>query len=224
MFVSLPSSGLTLTPGKLLCIGRNYAEHVREMGDVADLPEEPVVFLKPATALVASGGEVRIPPESEDVHHEVELVAVIGRGGKDIPEEKALEYVAAYALGLDMTARDLQKKAKERRAPWSVAKGFDTFAPLGPLLDATEVPDPQALDLRLTVNGEVRQEGSTRDMIFPVAFLVSYLSRIFSLEPGDLLFTGTPEGVGPVAAGDVLEATATGPNGLRFEPLCVTVR
>src|SRR5690554_6947455 len=183
MIIALPPSGLTLVPNKLLCIGRNYAEHVREMGDVADLPEEPVVFLKPASALVASGGAVVIPPHSNDVHHEVELVAVIGRGGKDIPEEKALEHVAAYALGLDMTARALQKRAKEGRAPWSVAKGFDTFAPLGPLTDAVEVPDPQALDLRLTVNGEVRQEGSTRDMIFPVPFLVSYLSHIFTLEP-----------------------------------------
>ena len=224
MFVTLPSSGLTLTPGKLLCIGRNYAEHVREMGDVADLPTEPVVFLKPATALVGTGGEVCIPPQSSDVHHEVELVAVIGRGGKDIPEERALEYVAAYALGLDMTARDVQKKAKESRAPWAVAKGFDTFAPLGPLTDAADVRDPQALDLRLTVNGEVRQAGSTRDMIFPVARLVAYLSGIFTLEPGDLIYTGTPEGVGPVASGDVLEATAEGPDGLRFGPLRVTVR
>lgn len=224
MFVTLPSSGLTLTPGKLLCIGRNYAEHVREMGDVKDLPTEPVVFLKPATALVASGGEICIPKQSNDVHHEVEIVAVIGRGGKEIPEERALDYVAAYALGLDMTARDIQKAAKENRAPWSVAKGFDTFAPLGPLTDAARVPDPQALDLQLTVNGEVRQQGTTRDMIFSVAFVVSYLSRIFTLEPGDLIYTGTPEGVGPVASGDVLEATATGPDGLELAPLKVTVR
>ena len=224
MIIALPPSGLTLVPNKLLCIGRNYAEHVREMGDVADLPEEPVVFLKPASALVASGGAVVIPPHSNDVHHEVELVAVIGRGGKDIPEEKALEHVAGYALGLDMTARDLQKQAKDNRAPWSVAKGFDTFAPIGPLTDAVEVPDPQALTLRLTVNGEVRQEGATRDMIFPVAFLIAYLSRIFTLAPGDLIYTGTPEGVGPVRAGDVLEATAAGPGDLVLEPLRVAVR
>lgn len=224
MIIALPPSGLTLVPNKILCIGRNYAEHVREMGDVAELPEEPVVFLKPASALVATGGAVVVPPQSNDVHHEVELVAVIGLGGRDIAEERALEHVTAYALGLDMTARDLQQRAKQNRAPWSVAKGFDTFAPLGPLTDAVEIPDPQALRLRLTVNDEVRQEGATRDMIFSVAFLVSYLSRIFTLEPGDLIFTGTPEGVGPVRAGDVLEATATGPDGLRFDPLRVTVR
>jgi 2-keto-4-pentenoate hydratase/2-oxohepta-3-ene-1,7-dioic acid hydratase in catechol pathway len=224
MFITLPPSGLTLKPGKLLCIGRNYAEHVREMGDVADLPSEPVVFLKPATALVASGDEVVIPPQSEEVHHEVEIVAVIGRGGKNIPEDEALEYVAAYALGLDMTARDLQRQAKEKRAAWSVAKGFDTFAPLGPLTDADEVPDPQALSLQLTVNGEVRQAGHARDMIFPVAFVVSYLSRIFTLEPGDLIYTGTPEGVGPVQPGDVLEATASADDGTALEPLRVRVR
>lgn len=224
MFITLPPSGLTLKPGKLLCIGRNYAEHVREMGDVADLPTEPVVFLKPATALVASGGEIVIPPQSQDVHHEVEIVAVIGRGGKDIPEEQALEHVGAYALGLDMTARDVQRKAKDQRAPWSVAKGFDTFAPLGALTDADAIADPQGLRLQLTVNGEVRQDGHARDMIFPVTFVVSYLSRIFTLEPGDLIYTGTPEGVGPVRPGDVLEATASTEDGVALEPLRVTVR
>jgi 2-keto-4-pentenoate hydratase/2-oxohepta-3-ene-1,7-dioic acid hydratase in catechol pathway len=224
MFITLPPSGLTLKPGKLLCIGRNYAEHVREMGDVADLPSEPVVFLKPATALVASGGEVVIPPQSQEVHHEVEIVAVVGRGGKDIPEDEALEHIGAYALGLDMTARDLQRQAKEQRAAWAVAKGFDTFAPLGPLTEADEVPDPQAISLQLTVNGEVRQAGHARAMIFTIPFLVSYLSRIFTLEPGDLIFTGTPEGVGPVHAGDVLEATAAVEGGAALEPLRIRVR
>ncbi len=217
----LPPSGLTLTPGKVLCIGRNYAEHVREMGDVADLPTEPVVFLKPSTALVASGGEVVIPPQSEDVHHEVEIAAVIGRGGKNIAEEQALEHVGAYALGLDMTARDVQRRAKDAGKPWTVAKGFDTFAPLGPLTAAEAVPDPQVLALRLEVNGEVRQDGRAGDMIFPVAFLIAYLSRLFTLEPGDVVYTGTPEGVGPVAPGDVLEATTAG--GV-LAPLRVTVR
>lgn len=224
MLLSLPPSGLTLQPGKLLCIGRNYAEHVREMGDVKDLPTEPVVFLKPATALVGSGGEICIPEQSQDVHHEVEIVAVIGRGGKNIPEEKALEHVGAYALGLDMTARDIQRKAKEARAPWSVAKGFDTFAPLGPLTRAEDIPDPQSLSLQLTVNGEIRQAGHARDMIFPLAFVIAYLSRIFTLEPGDLVYTGTPEGVGPVHVGDELVATAETDGGVALEPLRMTVR
>jgi 2-keto-4-pentenoate hydratase/2-oxohepta-3-ene-1,7-dioic acid hydratase in catechol pathway len=208
MTITLPT-GEAVRPGKLLCIGRNYAAHVREMGDVADLPQEPVVFLKPSTALVASGGAVVLPRQSEDVHHEVELVAVIGREGKHVPEAEALGYVAAYALGLDLTARDLQAKAKAAKGPWSVAKGFDTFAPLGPLTPAAEIPDPQALTIELKVNGQTRQHGTTDHMIFPVARLVAYLSTVFTLEPGDLVYTGTPEGVGPVRAGDRLEATGT---------------
>jgi 2-keto-4-pentenoate hydratase/2-oxohepta-3-ene-1,7-dioic acid hydratase in catechol pathway len=215
--LTLPD-GTAVRPGKLLCIGRNYAAHIREMGDVADLPQEPVVFLKPATALVASGGAVVLPRQSSEVHHEVELVAVIGRAGKHVPEAEALGHVAAYALGLDLTARDLQAKAKAEKGPWSVAKGFDTFAPLGPLTPATEIPDPQALTIRLHVNGALRQEGTTDRMIFPVARLVSYLSSVFTLEPGDLVYTGTPEGVGPIRAGDRLEAT-----GMALAPLVVSV-
>ena len=204
-------------PGKLLCIGKNYARHAAEMKSA--VPDEPVVFLKPATALIGHGGAVVLPAMSREVHHEVELVAVVGRGGTDIPEADALAHVAAYAVGLDMTARDLQWKAKQKGHPWSVAKGFDTFAPLGDLAPAEAVPDPQALDLRLTVNGAVRQASHTSDMVFSVATLIAYCSRIFTLEPGDLLYTGTPEGVGPVEDGDVLEATATG-----LPPLRVTIR
>ncbi len=206
-----------LRAGKLLCIGKNYARHAAEMKSA--VPEEPVVFLKPATALVGHGGAVVLPAMSREVHHEVELVVVLGRGGTDIPEADALAYVGAYAVGLDMTARDLQWKAKQKGHPWSVAKGFDTFAPLGDLAPAEAVPDPQALDLRLRVNGTVRQAAHTSEMVFPVAMLIAYCSRIFTLEPGDLLYTGTPEGVGPVEHGDVLEATATG-----LPPLRVTIR
>ena len=204
--VTLPD-GRTLPIGKVLCIGRNYAEHASEMK--SDVPDEPMVFLKPASAVVRDGESVVLPPQSEDVHHEVELVAVIGRGGREIPEADALDHVAAYAVGLDMTARDLQANAKERRHPWSVAKGFDTFAPLGPLTPADEVGDPQQLVLELTVNGQTRQKARTDRMIFPVARLVHYCSQIFTLQPGDLLYTGTPSGVGAVAEGDELEATAT---------------
>ncbi len=204
MEITLPTSGLTLTPGKILCIGRNYAKHAAEMK--SDVPEQPIVFLKPPSALIGHGGKIMLPPLSEDVHHEVELVVVIGRGGKDIPESRALHYVDAYAAGLDMTARDLQAEAKKQGHPWSVAKGFDTFAPLGPLVPAHEVRNPQDLGIQLKVNGEVRQQGSTRDMIFSVAHLIAYCSRIFTLLPGDLLYTGTPEGVGPVQDGDMLEA------------------
>jgi 2-keto-4-pentenoate hydratase/2-oxohepta-3-ene-1,7-dioic acid hydratase in catechol pathway len=216
MKITLPPSDRTLSIGKLLCIGRNYAEHADEME--REVPDEPMVFLKPATAVIRSGDTVRLPPQSQDVHHEVELVAVIGAEGRDISRDTALDHVAAYAVGLDMTARDLQTQAKENRHPWSVAKGFDTFAPLGPLTPAADIDDPQDLTLSLRCNDEVRQEASTTDMIFPVAELVHYCSQIFTLQPGDLLYTGTPSGVGPVEDGDVLEATATG-----CEPLQVTV-
>ena len=216
MTLTLPD-GTAVRPGKILCIGRNYAAHAAEMG--AEVPAEPLVFLKPSTALVASGGTVRLPRQSQSVHHELEVVAVVGTGGRDIAEADALGHVAAYALGLDLTARDIQAAAKEKRAPWSIAKGFDTFAPLGPLTAADAVGDPQALSIRLTVNGETRQEGSTDRMLFPVARLVSFLSGVFTLEPGDLVYTGTPEGVGPIRDGDVLEATAPG-----LEPLRVTAR
>ncbi len=221
MIITLPD-GRPVRPGKILCIGRNYAEHVREMGDVAvPTPEaEPVVFLKPTTALISDGGEVVLPRQSADVHHELELVAVIGTGGRHIAEADALGHVAAYALGLDLTARDLQAQAKASKGPWSIAKGFDTFAPLGALLDAAAVPDPQDVRIALAVNGETRQSGTTADMLTPVARLVAFLSSVFTLEPGDLIYTGTPAGVGPVRAGDRL--VATGSHGL--PTLSVTVR
>jgi acylpyruvate hydrolase len=207
MEITLPSSGLVVRPSKVLCIGQNYAKHAAEMK--SEVPEEPIIFLKPSTALVGHGGKVVLPALSGEVHHEVELVVAIGRGGKNIHEAEALEHVDGYAVGLDMTARDLQAKAKKRGMPWAVAKGFDTFAPLGAFTPAHKVRDPQSLAVKLTINGEVRQAGSTRDMIFPVATLIAYCSRIFTLLPGDLIYTGTPEGVGPVADGDVLEATIT---------------
>lgn len=217
MEITLPTTGRTVKPGKLLCIGRNYAKHAAEMNSV--VLDQPMVFLKPSSALVGDGGTVILPERSRDVHHEVELVAVVGRGGKRIPEERALDHVAAYAVGLDMTARDLQAEAKGKGHPWSVAKGFDTFAPLGDLVSASEVSDPQDLAIRLTVNGDVRQQANTRDMIFSVAELIAYCSTIFTLEPGDLLYTGTPEGVSAVEDGDTLEATVAGVPSLR-----VTVR
>ena len=230
MTLTLPD-GRAVRPGKILCIGRNYAEHVREMGDVAAPPAEsqggvgqPVVFLKPATALLPDGGTVVLPRQSADVHHELELVAVIGTGGRHIAESGALAHVAAYALGLDLTARDLQAAAKAAKAPWSIAKGFDTFAPLGPLFPADALGDPQAVAFELAVNGETRQAGTTADMLFPLAHLVAFLSSVFTLEPGDLIFTGTPAGVGPVRDGDVLTATGRTAAGVALPPLTVTAR
>lgn len=198
----------TFRAGKLVCIGRNYAKHAAELGNA--VPTSPMIFLKPASALIPSGADIVIPAASSDVHHEVELVCLIGTAGSHIARDEALNHVAGYAVGLDMTARDIQLKAKEKGHPWSVAKGYDTFAPLGDFVPAEEIQDPQDLNIRLEINGEVRQDGHTGDMIFPVAELIAYASTIFTLMPGDLLFTGTPEGVGPVGPGDRLVARVEG--------------
>lgn len=217
MVLTLPTSERSVKPGKLLCIGRNYAKHAAEMK--SSVPTQPMVFLKPSTALIGSGETIVLPPHSADVHHEVELVIAIGKSGKNIDEDTALSHVAAYAVGLDMTARDIQAKAKQKGHPWSVAKGFDTFAPLGGFVPASDVSDPQSLAIRLSVNGEVRQAGQTVDMIFSVAHLIAYCSTIFTLEVGDLIYTGTPEGVGPVVDGDTLVAEIDG-----FPALTVDVK
>lgn len=185
-------------PAKILCIGRNYGAHAKEMG--ADVPKIPLLFLKPPSSLLAPGGTVLLPPESERVEHEAELGVVIGRGGRRIAVERAMDHVFAYTVVGDITARDLQRADGQ----WSRAKGFDTFCPVGP--DLVTGVDPGALRVTARVNGETRQDGNTRDMMFDVAKLVSHLSQAMTLEPGDLIATGTPSGVGPLVDGDVFEA------------------
>jgi 2-keto-4-pentenoate hydratase/2-oxohepta-3-ene-1,7-dioic acid hydratase in catechol pathway len=197
--------GLTIPVGKILCLGRNYPAHAREMN--APAPSTPVVFLKPASALIGSGEAIVFPPFSHEMHHEVELVALIGRGGRNVPRESAAACIDGYAVGLDMTLRDVQAEAKKQGLPWTVAKGFDTAAPVSRFVAATTVADPGQLDITLTVNGTLRQSSNTRHMIFSIPDIVAYLSSVFTLEPGDLIYTGTPEGVGPVQHGDLLEAT-----------------
>ena len=203
-----PDTQKPLQPAKIVCIGKNYAKHAAEMD--SDVPEEPMIFLKPSSSLVDESGSIVIPAMSADVHHEVELVVLIGKTGKHIPEQEAMSYIAGYAVGLDMTARDIQAKAKKAGAPWSVAKGFDTFAAIGSFVGVDAVSDVDNVDIRLTINGTVRQDGNTRDMVFKLPTLIAYASRIFTLQPGDLLFTGTPEGVGPVQEGDTLTASISG--------------
>jgi len=197
-----------LTVGKILCLGRNYSEHAREMN--SEIPATPVVFMKPSTAIIRSGDDILFPAVSRCMHHEVELVVAIGTLCKNAPRATAYDFVSGYGVGLDMTLRDLQSEAKKKGEPWTVAKGFDTSAPLSEILPKTQIPDPHNLVLRCTVNGKVKQEGNTRDMIFRIDEIVSYLSCIFTLEPGDLIFTGTPEGVGEVKPGDHIEAELVG--------------
>jgi 2-keto-4-pentenoate hydratase/2-oxohepta-3-ene-1,7-dioic acid hydratase in catechol pathway len=201
-----PLAGLPdLSAHTLFCIGRNYAEHAKELNN--PVPDRPVVFTKPSTTLLADGGTVVLPPVTQDVHHEVELVVAIGRGGKNIPIETALDHVAGYAIGLDMTARDIQTSLKSKSHPWELAKGLDTFAPIGNFVPAASIPDPSSLHLELNVNGEVRQSGTTADMLHSVAQLIAFLSTYFTLHPGDLIFTGTPAGVSAVNDGDRLHAS-----------------
>lgn len=202
--VTLRGSGRRLSVGKILAVGRNYAKHNREMGHARPVP--PVVFLKPPSALVGDGGTVRLPQGLGAIHHEVELVAVIGARGRAIPEDRALDHVLGYAVGIDLTLRDLQNDAKKKGEPWDLAKGFDGSAPVSIVVPREEAGDPGDWRLTLDVNGERRQDGSTASMLHGVASLVSQVSRLITLERGDLVFTGTPEGVGPVVPGDVIEA------------------
>ncbi len=201
---SLIGSGEILEVRKIFCIGRNYADHAKEMS--TPVPESPVFFLKPATAVVPNGGVVSRPAISDDLHHEVEMTVLIGRGGKNISKGNALNHVAGYGIGLDMTLRDIQSEAKKKGLPWTLAKGFDTSAPMSDFVPADQVANPHDLGLRLDVNNISRQQSNTSNFIFKLDELIAYISQFFTLERGDVIFTGTPEGVAPVRSGDVLEA------------------
>ncbi len=189
-------------PTKIVCIGRNYAAHARELGH--DIPSEPLLFLKPPSSLLHPGGAVVLPPESARVEHEAELAVVVGRRAKNVSRDDALSHVFGYSCACDVTARDLQRKDVQ----FTRAKGFDTFCPIGPWIE-TEL-DPGALAVRCRVSGVTRQDGTTAHMIFDVPTIVSYASRMMTLEPGDVILTGTPEGVGPLVAGDTLEVEVGG--------------
>ena len=195
-------------PSKIVAVGLNYRAHASEMGK--ELPEEPLLFLKAPSSLLPPGGAVVPPRQSSRVEHEGELALVIGRVATAVNTSRALEYVAGYTCLDDVTARDIQRREKV----YARAKGFDTFCPVGPWLE-TEVADPQALSLELRVNGQVRQKGSTADMIFPVAEVIAFISHIMTLVPGDLVTTGTPPGVGPLASGDSVEVEIAGIGVLR---------
>ena len=188
---------------RVYCIGRNYGAHAREMGYDPDR-EPPFFFMKPADAVVHGTGSIPYPSRTADLHHEIELVVGIGRGGSNIPTNQALEHVYGYAVGIDFTRRDLQKEAKKLGRPWDTAKGFDQSAPVSALHPATDIGHPCAGRIWLAVNGEERQIGDLNELIWDVAESVAELSTLFRLEPGDLIFTGTPAGVGSVNVGDRL--------------------
>ena len=189
---------------KVFCLGSNYSKHIDEME--SKKPSEPVVFMKPATAVIKDGDDIVIPSFSRNPQHEVELVVVIGKKGKNIPVKRAYDHVLGYAVGMDITLRDIQQKAKEQGRPWTVAKGFDTSAPLSVVIKKENIENPHDLTLNLFVNDELRQSGNTKDMIFRIDEVISYISNIFTIERGDLIFTGTPEGVGRIKNGDIIKA------------------
>jgi 2-keto-4-pentenoate hydratase/2-oxohepta-3-ene-1,7-dioic acid hydratase in catechol pathway len=191
-----------MLPGKIICVGRNYVEHAREHN--AEVPKMPLIFLKPPSSVIANGDAVVLPPQSQQVEHEAELVAVIGRRGRHVTAEEARSYILGYTVGNDVTARDLQRADGQ----WTRAKGFDTFCPFGPWIDTEFEPVDAVITCR--VNGQMRQMASTRDMVFNVGTLVAFISGVMTIEPGDIIFTGTPAGVGPLKAGDTVDVEIEG--------------
>lgn len=193
---------------RIFCVGRNYAAHAREMG--MDERDPPFFFTKPADAVVDTGVTVPYPPETEDFHHEIELVVVIGKGGADIPEADVTDHIWGAATGIDLTRRDLQLTARDKGRPWDWGKAFDNSAPIAPIVPIADVPSLTEGRIWLSVNGEMRQDADLAELIWPVAEHVAILSRSIRLEPGDVIMTGTPAGVGAMRPGDVVKGGVAG--------------
>jgi acylpyruvate hydrolase len=190
-----------------VAVGRNYASHAKELNN--PIPSKPFFFLKPTSSYLLEGSPIEIPKGAE-VHHELELGVVIGKKGRDISEKDAFDYISGYTVALDMTARNFQLEARKQGMPWSAAKGYDTFCPVSSFIPKERLPDPHNINLWLKVNDEIRQKGNTSDMLFNIPQLLSIISSIMTLEPGDLVLTGTPEGVNSIKAGDVLTCGVEG--------------
>jgi fumarylpyruvate hydrolase len=213
--VAVAGSAARFPVRRIFCVGRNYADHVREMGNDPK-SEAPVFFTKPADAVVESGAVIPYAVNTANLHHEVELVVALGRGGANIAESEALAHVWGYAVGVDLTRRDRQAEAKKAGAPWDAAKAFDQSAPIGAITPVAAAGHPQRARIWLSVNGDMRQDANTADMIWSVAEVIAALSRSWTLAPGDLIFTGTPAGVGAVEAGDRVVCEVEGLPQLRF--------
>jgi fumarylpyruvate hydrolase len=223
---AIPAPPLVLLPAtsdkpflvrRIYCVGRNYADHVKEMGG-DPIRDEPFFFMKPADALLQNGETMPYPPATQDLQPEVELVVAMKAGGRNIPPEKVDEAIFGYAVGLDMTRRDLQARFKEKRQPWEMSKAFDHSAPCSALTPRAAIGALRKGRIELRVNGDVRQSGDLAEMIWAVPDLISKLSALVEIAPGDLIFTGTPAGIGPVVKGDKLEATIAG-----LEPLSIVI-
>jgi len=215
--VPVAGTGQAFPIHRIYCVGRNYVEHAKEMGFTGREP--PFFFLKPVDALVVipegEEGEMPYPLGTSDLHHEIELVVAIGKGGTEIPAANAMEHVFGYAVGLDMTRRDLQGEAKKQGRPWEIGKGFDHSAPIGPIMPAARAGDAANAAITLTVNRLPRQSSTTSKLIWNIPETIEHLSRYWALAPGDLIFTGTPEGVAAVGRGDLLEGAVDGVGALK---------
>ena len=201
---------------RIYCVGRNYASHVREMGHDPDR-DLPFFFAKPADAIVESGGTVAYPPQTEDLHHEMELVAAIGTAGANIDSDRANDHIWGYGVGIDLTRRDLQQGAKDQGRPWEAGKSFDQSAPISALHPAAQIGHPSTGRIWLEVNGEIKQDSDIDKLIWSIPEVISHLSGLFTLEPGDLIYTGTPAGVGPVVAGDRITGGVDGVDTLTID-------
>ena len=215
MRIKVKNSTETISPTKIICLGRNYRKHAEELGNA--VPDKPIIFLKPPSSLIVEGEKIILPSQSQDVHHEVELGVVIGQTGRYIPRSEAEGHILGYCIFLDITARDIQKEETKRGAPWALAKGLDTFAPVSQVVRREELTHPEDLAIRLWVNEEIRQDSNTRFMIFGIGEIIEYISSYMTLEAGDIIATGTPEGVGQIRKGDVVTAQIEGIGRVRFE-------
>ncbi len=200
--VKIKGSEKSYPVGKIVCLGRNYLDHIRELGN--QVPDRAVIFCKPASSIIPDGGTIEIPDYSHDCHHELELALLIGKSGKNISTQDALNYIVGYGVALDLTLRDVQTEQRERGLPWEIAKGFDTSCPLSDFVAAEQVDNPNNIRLTLTVNGEIRQEGTTAQMMRSVEQIIAEISKFYTLEEGDIILTGTPAGVSAIESGDQL--------------------
>lgn len=200
--------GRKIKAARIFCVGKNYRAHIQELEDEA--PEQPVIFMKPGSCLVSPGEKIQLPTHGTCLHHEVELVALIGRGGKNISESGARSHIAGLSLGLDLTLRDVQSALKKKGLPWEIAKAFDQSAPLGEIVSLNNLIHLDDISFSCTVNGALRQEGNSGRMIYSIPQIIRYLSEIWELQAGDLIYTGTPSGVGPLSSGDTITIVSEG--------------
>lgn len=212
---TIECDGHIYTPTKIVCIGRNYAEHIKEMGG-ANAPTDPTIFIKPNSSIAFCKNDISIPSSLGLLHHEVELCCVLGSVGRDIPKEEVSKKIVGWGVGVDFTLREMQAAAKKSQGPWALSKGFDDAAAFGKFISASDVKDPNSLRITLDVNGVMRQDANTREMIFSPEDIVSFVSRFMTIESGDILMCGTPAGVGGVEDGDKVRASIDGLPSLEF--------